>query len=177
MGGSTNPEPVVAGINGGNGISFNYTSQLVAANFSDLSKYNGFTVSFFVYPRSCLGDNGTGNPHWIYEDGFLGITCTDVWVNGSATIHGLGGRVNNSDPGGFTRPPFILNDWNQAALSYNSSNGNMYYYQDGKFIGSMYVGNLTSSAISNLFIGGSGGSPWDGDGIISNVHVYAGSIQ
>ena len=160
-------QPLVTGVNGGQAVSFNYSGQLYVSNLPDLSKASGgFTVSFFVYPYSLSGDPvGGGCPHWVYSPAYFGIACGEIWVNASNNS-----RVYNN----FTMPSFILNDWNHVVLSYNSTNGNMYYYQDDKFIGSTYVGSLPSGT-SQLYIGGAG-SPWDVSGIIDDVSVYAGSI-
>ena len=150
-----------AGIKNG-GVNFNFSG--MSAPELDLSQYSGFTVSAFVYPRAYTGAvDGSGCAHWIYDPLYFGMACNNsFWVNNPS------GRQ-------YVYPPDIkLNDWNQMTISYIKSTGTMYWYLDGKLVGSQVIGSLNSGA-STLYIGGPG-SPWYSNGIIDDVRVYAKEI-
>lgn len=156
------PATAAAGIKNG-AIDFNFGGGISLPD-ADLSNSTGFTVSAFVYPRSYAGAaDGSGCAHWVYDPAYFGIACNASWW-----INNTSGRV-------YVTPPDIkLNDWNQVTLSYIKSTGTMYWYLDGKLIGSQVIGAGNTGA-TTLYIGGPG-SPWYANGMIDDVRVYAKEI-
>lgn len=145
------------------GAEFSLTGGISASEV-DLSQYSGFTVSAFIYPHSYIGSpDGSGCGHWIFDPQYFGIACNNLlWINNAS------GRQYGS------MPNLKLNDWNHVAISYIKSTGMMYWYLDGKLIGSKSIGPLNGSA-STLYIGGPG-SPQNVDGVIDDVRVYTKEI-